>query len=285
MASKGTFVIFFSTLFLTIGISPLVFGQSPLLNTSGAASPLYGKQYLAANKTTVTPIYGYRVINVYPHDPDAFTQGLTFYQGDIYEGTGLYGNSSLRKIELATGKILKVHHLPAKYFGEGITIWRNKLIQLTWKSKIGFVYDLQTFRLLRTFSYPSEGWGITCDGNNLIMSDGTATLRFLNPRTFKVVRQIEVRDHGKAVPHINELEYVRGEVYANIWDTGYIARVSPQTGKILGWIDLRGLDQLVPKGGKADVLNGIAYDEKNDRLFVTGKFWPHIFEIQLKILQ
>lgn len=285
MASNGIFFIVLSALFLVQGISSLVCGQSPLLNTSGTASPLYGKQDLASNKKTVTPVYGFRIINIYPHDPDAFTQGLTFYQGDIYEGTGLYGNSSLRKIELATGKILKVHHLPAKYFGEGITICRNKVIQLTWKSKIGFVYDLQTFRLLRTFSYPTEGWGITCDENNLIMSDGTATLRFLNPRTFKIVRQIEVRDRGKAVPHINELEFVRGEVYANIWDTGYIARVSPQTGKILGWIDLRGLYQLVPKGGKADVLNGIAYDAKNDRLLVTGKFWPHIFEIRLEKLQ
>lgn len=285
MASRGIISIILSAILLTPGISPLVFGKSPLPNTQGTGSPFYGEQNLIPGKRTVTPVYGFRIVNIYPHDPDAFTQGLTFYEGDLYEGTGLYGNSSLRKIELTTGKILKVHHLPAKHFGEGITVWQNKLIQLTWKSKIGFVYDLKTFHLLRTFFYPTEGWGITSDGSSLIMSDGTETLRFLNPRTFKVVRQIKVRDHGKAVMYINELEYVKGEVYANIWDTGYIARISPQTGKIIGWIDLRGLYQLVPKSGKADILNGIAYDVKNDRLFVTGKFWPSIFEIRLEKLQ
>jgi glutamine cyclotransferase len=226
-------------------------------------------------------VYGFRVIHSYPHDPDAFTQGLTFYNGHIYEGTGLYGNSTLRKVDLKTGRVLKNHHLPTKHFGEGITICRNRLIQLTWQSHTGFIYDTQSFRLLGNFTYPTVGWGITYDGKNLIMSDGTSIVRFLDPWKYTVVKQIDVRNHGKSVPHINELEYVKGEIYANIWDTGYIARISPRTGEVLGWIDLRGLYQLIPKDGKADVLNGIAYDAHKDRLFVTGKFWPKLFEIRV----
>jgi glutamine cyclotransferase len=252
--------------------------------SGNAASPSEGLNFKPTGKTG-TPVYGFHVVHSYPHDPDAFTQGLTFYNGHIYEGTGLYGQSTLRKVDLKTGKVLKNHHLPAKYFGEGITVYRNRLIQLTWKSHAGFIYDNQSFHLLGTFSYLTEGWGITCDGKNLIMSDGTAVLRFLDPQTFTVVKQIEVRNRGRVVSNINELEYVKGEIYANIWDTGYIARISPRTGEVLGWIDLRGLYQLIPKDGKADVLNGIAYDAHNDRLFVTGKFWPKIFEIRVEALR
>ena len=228
-----------------------------------------------------TALHTIRIVNVYPHDPDAFTQGLVFHRGYIYEGTGIAGQSSIRKVELKTGRVLKSQYLAAEHFGEGITIRRNRLIQLTWQSHTGFVYDLQSFRLLQTFSYPWEGWGITYDGNHLIVSDGTAVLRFLDSRTYKMVRQVEVRDRGKNLPNINELEYVKGEIYANVWGTDYIVRISPRTGRVLGWIDLRDLYHYVGVGRNIDVLNGIAYDAKDDRLFVTGKYWPNLFEIRL----
>jgi len=282
---RKNFFIIIVVLFHASGALSLVSEESLL--SIGQASwgnvpSLYAESNLAPIDTTGTTIHGFRIINTYHHDPEAFTQGLVFHKGYLYEGTGLHGNSTLRKVELKTGGILKSHRLPIEYFGEGITIWQNKLIQLTWQSRTGFIYDLQSFRLLRTFSYPTEGWGITCDGNNLIMSDGTAILRFLDPRKFTVVKQIEVKDRGRPVPYLNELEYIKGEIFANIWDTGYIARISPQTGRVLGWIDLRGLYRLVDNGKRVDVLNGIAYDTKNNRLFVTGKFWPKLFEIRLE---
>lgn len=233
--------------------------------------------------TSGTTLHSIRVVNVYPHDPAAFTQGLAFHKGYIYEGTGISGQSGIRKVELKTGRVLKSQGLPAEHFGEGITICRNKLIQLTWQSHTGFVYDLQSFRLLQTFSYPTEGWGITCDGDHLVMSDGTAVLRFLDVRTYKIVKQIEVRDRGNILPNINELEFIKGEIYANVWGTGYIVRISPQTGQVLGWIDLRDLYRHVGVGRNIDVLNGIAYDAKGDRLFVTGKYWPNLFEIRLEV--
>lgn len=233
--------------------------------------------------TSGTTLHSIRVVNVYPHDPAAFTQGLAFHKGYIYEGTGISGQSGIRKVELKTGRVLKSQGLPAEHFGEGITICRNKLIQLTWQSHTGFVYDLQSFRLLQTFSYPTEGWGITCDGDHLVMSDGTAILRFLDVRTYKIVKQIEVRDRGNILPNINELEFIKGEIYANVWGTGYIVRISPQTGQVLGWIDLRDLYRYVGVGRNIDVLNGIAYDAKGDRLFVTGKYWPNLFEIRLEV--
>jgi len=237
---------------------------------------------LEAVDTTGTALYTFRIVNVYPHDPEAFTQGLVFHRGYLYEGTGLYGASTLRKIELKTGKIKKMNRLPEEFFGEGITICRNRLIQLTWLSCTGFVYDPQSFRLLGTFTYSTEGWGITCDGNHIIMSDGTSILRFLNPQNFTLVRQIDVRDRGKQITHINELEYVRGEIYANVWDTGYVVRISPKTGEVSGWIDLRGLYRYLGREPNFDILNGIAYDVRGDRLFVTGKYWPKLFEIKLQ---
>lgn len=260
----------------------LAFGKFPLLITPGNAASLSADLNLAPIDTTGTTLHVIRVVNVYPHDPEAYTQGLVYHGGFFYEGTGLQGHSTIRKVRLQTGKVQKSHNLAAKYFGEGITICQNKLIQLTWRSNTGFIYDLQTFRLLGTFSYQTEGWGITCDSKHLIMSDGTAALRFLDPRTYKIMKQIEVRDRGNILLNINELEYIKGEIYANVWGTGYIVRISPQTGQVLGWIDLRVLYSLVGNSRKIDVLNGIAYDAKGDRLFVTGKYWPNIFEIRLE---
>jgi len=228
-----------------------------------------------------TPVYTFRIVNAYPHDPEAFTQGLIYHGGYLYESTGLHGRSSLRKVDLKTGRVLNIRNLTKKYFGEGITLHGKRLFQITWQSKTGFIYDPATFRRMGQFSYDAEGWGVTSDGTHLIMSDGTSTLRFLDTRTFKVSRRIEVRDGGRSVSGLNELEYVKGEIYANIWNTGYIARISPETGKLRGWINLRGLyGELGVKHG-LDVLNGIAYDPEKDRLFVTGKFWPKLFEIQI----
>ena len=227
------------------------------------------------------PVYTYRVVNVYPHDPDAFTQGLVFENGVLYEGTGLWGYSSLRKVALETGTVLQLCALSSQYFGEGIVIWADQIVQLTWRSYVGFVYDKGSFAPLREFSYPTEGWGITHDGSRLIMSDGTSTLRFWDPETFAEVGQVEVRDNGVPVTRLNELEYIEGEVYANVWQTDRIARIDPQTGQVVGWIDLTGLLGVGSSRKAADVLNGIAYDAENDRLFVTGKLWPQLFEIEL----
>jgi glutamine cyclotransferase len=221
-----------------------------------------------------------KIVHTYPHDPEAFTQGLLYADGFLYEATGLEGRSSLRKVELATGKVLQRLDLPGAYFGEGLALWKDKLIQLTWKSKIGFVYDRATFRQLRTFTYSREGWGITQDGKRLIMSDGSSTLYFWDPETFKEIGHLDVTDKGRPVPELNELEYIRGEIYANVWQTERIARISPSTGQVLGWIDLKGL--LTPaERRRTDVLNGIAYDAKQNRLFVTGKLWPKLFQIQM----
>ena len=227
------------------------------------------------------PVVGYRIVNTYPHDPRAFTQGLVFADGVLYEGTGLRGQSGLRKVDLKTGNILRVRQLPAQLFGEGITIYGNRVIQLTWRARVGFVYNRETFQLLDTFTYPTEGWGITHDGRSLIMSDGTSTLYFLDPQTFQEVHRLEVHTRHGPVSRLNELEYVQGEIYANVWQTDRIAKISPETGEVIGWIDLEGLLRPEDRDRRVDVLNGIAYDVKNDRLFVTGKLWPKLFEIEL----
>jgi len=229
----------------------------------------------------VIPVYTYQVLNTYPHDQSAFTEGLVFEEGVLYEGTGLYECSNLRRVELETGKVLQVRELPNQYFGEGITIYKNKIIQLTWKSNLGFVYDKSNFKLLQEFNYPTEGWGITYDGKYLLMSDGTSTLHFLDPETFEEISQIEVYENDVPVTKINELEYVQGEIFANIWLTERIARINPLTGQVTGWIDLKGILSPEDCNEKVDVLNGIAYDAKNNRLLVTGKFWPKLFEIEL----
>jgi glutamine cyclotransferase len=225
--------------------------------------------------------YTYTIINEYPHDPTAYTQGLDYENGFLYEGTGIYGRSTLRKVDLTTGDILQIINLDPQYFGEGITIYGTKIIQLTWRENVGFVYDKNTFELLDEFYYPTEGWGITHNGASLIMSDGTATLHFLDPVTFAETGTIEVYDPDGPVAFLNELEYIQGEIYANVYLTDRIARISPTTGQVLGWIDLTGLLSPADIVFPVDVLNGIAYDPILDRLFVTGKYWPKLFEIDL----
>ncbi len=229
------------------------------------------------------PVYSYRIVNTYPHDTGAFTQGLVFENGVIYEGTGQYGKSSLRKVDLETGNILRTYELPAQYFGEGITVFEDIIIQLTWKSNLGFIYDKKSFKVLRDFTYESEGWGITHDGKRLIMSDGTSTLHFLNPKDFSTLGHIEVYSDDTPISKLNELEYINGHIYANVWPTNNIAIIDSQKGQVVGWIALSGLLQSQNWNAPVDVLNGIAYDAVNNRLFVTGKLWPWLFEIELVV--
>jgi glutamine cyclotransferase len=226
-------------------------------------------------------VYSYQVFNVYPHDREAFTEGLVFDSGVLYEGTGLKGRSSIRKVELETGEILQIYELPEQYFGEGITVHKDAIIQLTWRSNTGLVYDKSSFALLRQFSYVGEGWGIANDGKRLIMSNGSSTLIFLDSETLAPVRHIEVHDGDTPVYNLNELEYVDGKVFANVWQTDKIAIIEPAGGRVVGWVDLAGLLETQPFIGQVDVLNGIAYDAQADRLFVTGKFWPFLFELGL----
>lgn len=227
-------------------------------------------------------IYDYRIIRTYPHDPEAFTQGLFFLNGALYESTGLKGRSSLRKVDLETGDVVQKYDLPADIFGEGATNWKRRIVQITWRSQVGFVYDLESFRQKKKFTYPGEGWGITQDGRRLIMSDGTSTLRFLDPNSLKETGRVNVSYRGKPITRLNELEYVNGEIFANLWLSDFIVRIDPATGNIVGVVDMRGLrDTMNVPGTKPDVLNGIAYDAENDRLFVTGKLWPSLFEIKL----
>ena len=235
----------------------------------------------APTTSNITPVYSYNVVNTYPHDRSAFTQGLVFEDGVLYEGTGLNGRSTLRRVELETGEVLQIHELPAQFFGEGVTVYGNDIIQLTWQSHVGFVYDRDSFELLQEFNYSTQGWGITHDGERLIMSDGTATLYFLDPETFEEIGRVGVYDNDGSVNRLNELEYVQGEIYANVWQTNCIARIDPQTGQVVGWIELKGLLTPEDRGEPVDVLNGIAYDAENTRLFVTGKLWPKLFEIEL----
>ena len=227
----------------------------------------------------------YKIVNTYPHPPGSFTQGLVFEDGFLYEGTGQYGSSCLRKIKLETGEIVKEARLPRQLFGEGITIFKNKIIQLTWLSQIGLVYDKQSFQHLDTFRYaiPIEGWGMTTDGKHLIVSDGSSNLYFLDPESYEVKDQIEVHDHRGPVQKVNELEYVEGVIFANVWQSSKIIRIDMESGRITGIIDL---SEIVPEQfrGHVDyVLNGIAYDEERRRFFVTGKMWPHVFELKLLV--
>jgi glutamine cyclotransferase len=255
---------------------------------AGLTTSLLLSASLPASETSLraqaakAPVAQYRVVKSYPHDSEAFTQGLIYLDGVLYEGTGLVGRSSIRKVRLENGEILQMRNIDPPIFGEGITEWGKTLVQLTWQSGVGFVYDRASFQPLKTFNYTGEGWGLTHDDKRLIMSDGTSTLRFLDPATLREIGRLPVRDGTAPVDRLNELEFVKGEILANIWTTDRIARISPRTGQLVGWIDLSGLMN-ARNLAQGAVLNGIAYDAAGDRLFVTGKLWPRLFEI--KILQ
>ena len=273
-----------------ISQSPLLSNLAPLLRTSSAGFFLLFLGVLltlfsfaapvSSGPEGKAPVWGYKIIRTFPHDPKAYTQGLVFYQGSLYEGTGLQGKSSLRKIELETGSSITLASLPDSYFGEGITIFAGKLIQLTWQNRTGFVYGLRPFKLLNKFYYNTEGWGITQNGHRLIMSDGTDILYFLDPQSFQEENRIRVKDRDKPVSLLNELEFIKGAIYANVYLSDRIVRIDPENGRVTGWINLSGLLSAKEHLAGAEVLNGIAYDSEKDRIFVTGKFWPKLFEIQ-----
>ena len=233
---------------------------------------------LAGSAAAQTPIYDYSVVRQHPHDPSAFTQGLVLENGILFEGTGLYGSSSLREVDLATGTVRRRVDLAGDYFGEGVTVFQGRLFQLTWREQVGFIYDAATFARLGQWSYEGEGWGLTHDGRHLIMSDGTNRIRFLDPVSLNTVRTIDVYDQGAPVAQLNELEFIHGEIFANVWLTDWIVRIDPATGAVVGRIDMSGL---LPSGTAADVLNGIAYDPGSGHLLVTGKWWPTLFEVAI----
>lgn len=265
-------------------LSPAVV-VTPGLSQSSAACPVMSRSAdppstMAEN--SAAPIYGYRVVREFPHDPDAFTQGLVYADDVLYEGTGQYGESTLRRVDMESGRVLDWTALDPMYFGEGIAIVADRIYQLTWQTQTAFVYDRETLKPLTTFSYVTEGWGLTTDGEQLIMSDGTNRLFFRDPETFKASGRVTVCDGNQPVPDLNELEYIGGEVWANVWQTDRIARIDPVTGLVTGWIDLSGLLSAADlEAQSVDVLNGIAYDPETDKIFVTGKLWPKLFEIEL----
>lgn len=251
---------------------------SVLLHPTGIATG----QAMHTGRRKSTPHYTFEIVNQFPHDANAFTQGLVYDNGYFYEGTGLEGRSSLRQIRAETGEVVHQVNLAPEYFGEGIAVLGNEIFQLTWQSHAAFVYKRSDFKFLKKFAYAGEGWGLTTNGHDLYMSDGTAEIRVLDPATFAEKRRIKVHDGSKSITQLNELEFVDGEIYANVWQTDQIARVSPQTGEVVGWIDLSGLLSPIYRVAQGGVLNGIAYDAREKRLFVTGKLWPKIFEIRLK---
>jgi len=269
------------------GLAASVAMRTPKPSISPSSPKPEGARSLSAQASasrTVEPTWSFDVVRSYPHDAEAFTQGLVYLDGFFYESTGLNGRSSLRKVEPETGAVVQRLDVARRYFAEGLAHWKGRLLQLTWDTKVGFIYDRTTFRQLGTFPYTGEGWGLAEDGRRLIMSDGTPTLRFLDPETLAETGRVQVRDASGPVMHLNELEVVGGEVFANVWLTDRIARISPETGRVTGWIDLEGLRPRQDPTGNA-VLNGIAYDAAGDRLFVTGKLWPRIYEIRLRALR
>ena len=235
----------------------------------------------ASAVAAAVPVQGYAIKATYPHDSRAYTEGLFYLDGGLYESTGMEGRSTIRRVRLKDGAVLRSQSILPTLFGEGIVNWGNEIISLTWRDQVGFRWDLQTFALKKTFRYAGEGWALTQDGKHLIMSDGTADLKFLDPVTFREVRRIHVTADGRPVPNLNELEWVKGEILANIWQTRMIARIDPASGKVKAWIDMGGLPEIERAPNPDAVLNGIAYDREHDRLFVTGKDWPHLYEIRL----
>jgi len=257
---------------ITLGVVALAVALPPRLVLAAPA---------AQSSVPTVPVYGYDIVHTYPHDTHAFTEGLFYLNGYLYESTGLNGHSSIRK-ERLDGKVVHQIKVPSKYFGEGIVNWDHHLVALTWKANVGFVYDLATLRLLHRFNYPGEGWGLTQNGRRIIMSDGTPQLRFLNPQTLQETGRLQVTYQGRPLRNLNELEWVKGQIFANVWQTNWIVRIDPDSGAVVGLIDISGLlhsADITP--GQTDVPNGIAYDARGDRLFVTGKNWPKLFEIRL----
>ena len=249
----------------------------------GSAVPARAVARPSGRLATATPVYGYRIVRKYPHDPNAFTEGLAFARnGGLYESTGLFGESTLRRVELTMGRVQRSQNLDPDFFGEGIVVAAKQIYQLTWQNQTCLVYDRKRLKQTATFSYPTEGWGLTTDGKRFIMSDGTSTLSFRDLRTFAEIGTVDVHDGDQQIFNLNELEFVRGEVWANVWLTDRIARIDPATGNVVGWIDLSGL---LPPDERPDspeaVLNGIAYDSARKRIFVTGKLWPTLFQIEL----
>ncbi len=236
---------------------------------------------LAAEQTT--PVYDYQVINRYVHDPNAFTQGLVFYNERLYESTGLYGESTLREVDPKSGRVVRGLKLPDKVFGEGLTRWGDSLIQLSWRAGTAFVFDLKTLSFVKQFRYSTEGWGLTHNARYLIMSDGSDRLYFRDPETFNVLHTLNVTDQGVPVEKINELEYVSGYIYANVWMQDRIAKISASTGEVLAWVDLEGLRPFVTKSQPGHVLNGIAYNIQTGHFYVTGKKWPVLYEIKINV--
>ncbi|MFM8394375.1 MAG: glutaminyl-peptide cyclotransferase [Acidobacteriota bacterium] len=262
-----------------------------LLSFGGGIACRQGEEFRSAasvesqSSPLKTPVrvvtYNYEVINTYPHDSRAFTQGLLDQDGFLYESTGLNGQSSLRKVDLLTGEVKQRIDVPQTYFAEGLALFNRRLYQLTWQSRLGFIYDVENFQVQRTFNYRGEGWGLTHDGQQLIMSDGTNRLRFLDPETLDVKREIDVIDGDRPINLLNELEFVKGDLWSNIWQSDRLVRINPESGQVTGWVNLAGLLSSEDRLRGTDVLNGIAYDEVGNRLFVTGKLWPKLFEIRL----
>jgi glutamine cyclotransferase len=236
---------------------------------------------LAGPAFALTPRYSVQIVKTYPHDPAAFTEGLFYLGGSLYESTGRNGQSWIRQVDLATGKPMRQVSIDKRYFGEGIAPWKGSIISLTWQAGTGFVWSQSSLKQLRSFTYSGEGWGMTADAKNLIMSDGTPIIRFLDPVTLKTVRTITVKLDGQPIDQVNELEWVKGELIANVWRTRQLIRIDPKTGKITGIVDLYNLPEIAsPPADEDAVANGIAYDAAHDRLFVTGKLWPHLYEVR-----
>ena len=270
---------FTTVIVLAVAVAVAVFAVGYV---STNAPPIEDASAVASQQPAPVPVYGYEIVREYPHDSEAFTQGLIFRDGFLFESTGQYGRSSLRKVELETGKVVQQRRVDNQYFAEGLTDWGTRLVQLTWQTNVGFVYDLATFEPRATFRYPGEGWGLTQDGRRLIMSDGNFELRFLDPDTQLEQGRRTVTDGGRPVDELNELEFVKGRVYANVWGSDRIAIIDPDSGQVAAWLDLAGLLRESARTGREDVLNGIAYDAARDRLFVTGKLWPKLFEIRVR---
>lgn len=277
----------FSRVLLTCGALAVALVAVLLIFASRNSAPEGQSNGTSANKATTASDgqarqVSYEVVNSYPHDPTSFTQGLLWHNGGFCESTGQYGQSKLRRLEFPSGKVLKETSLSPELFGEGLALVDSRLVQLTWKSHRGFVYDLNSFRLLQEFTYDTEGWGLTYDGKNLILSDGSSDLFYLDPETFKPVKKLAVKMNGRPIRELNELEFIDGEIWANVWQTDLILRIDPSTGQVTSFLELQGILAPSDKTGSEDVLNGIAYDAEHKRIFVTGKLWPRIFEIKIK---